>query len=122
MRSIIKKPGKKGFTLVELMVVLLIIGILVAIALALFSAITAAANRRACQANLRTIDSANLQYMGATQLFANGQINLSAGKYINSTYTCPAVGNYIFEIITTPSTTQGFVSCVTSGVVGHTYR
>lgn len=121
MRSIIKKLGKKGFTLVELMVVLLIIGILVAIALALFSAITDAANRRACQANLRTLDSANIQYLGATEKYANGQPNLVSCGFIAKSYECPRIGLYTWTVLGV-GVTQGFASCVTYGASGHIYR
>lgn len=48
--------NEKGFTLVELMVVILIIGILVAIAVPIFNNARASAWQRTCQANLRTLD------------------------------------------------------------------
>ena len=52
------KRNNKGFTLVELMVVLLIIGILVAIAIPIYNSTQAKAKEKACAANLRTIDGA----------------------------------------------------------------
>lgn len=56
------KRDSKGFTLVELMVVLLIIGILVAIAIPIYNKTQAEAQKKSCQANLRTIDGAIAQY------------------------------------------------------------
>ena len=54
--------NQKGFTLAEVMVVVVIIGILVAIAVPVYRQSTTQANRRAVEANLRTIESAIMQY------------------------------------------------------------
>ena len=53
--------NKKGFTLVELMVVVAIIGVLTAIAVPVYNSVTANAKLAAVKANLRTIDSAIMQ-------------------------------------------------------------
>ena len=56
---------EEGFTLVELMVVVLIIGILVAIAIPVFNSVQENARNRSCQANQRTIDGAVTQWVAA---------------------------------------------------------
>jgi prepilin-type N-terminal cleavage/methylation domain-containing protein len=53
----------EGFTLVELMVVVLIIGILVAIAIPVFNAAQGTAKSRACFSNQRVIEGAVQQYL-----------------------------------------------------------
>ena len=45
--------SKKGFTLVELMIVVVIMAILVAVAVPIFSAVTKNARTKTCVANMR---------------------------------------------------------------------
>ena len=56
----------EGFTLVELMVVVLIIGILVAIAVPIFNAAKGSAQQRTCFANQRTLEGAVQSYQAST--------------------------------------------------------
>ena len=57
-----RAQDQKGFTLVELMVVVVILGILVAIAVPLYNAQTEKAKKATCFANQRMIESAVVQY------------------------------------------------------------
>ena len=65
--------SKKGFTLVELMIVVVIMAILVAVAVPIFSAVTANARKKTCIGNQRNIISQiNNQVMsGAITLVAD---------------------------------------------------
>ena len=54
--------SKKGFTLVELMIVVVIMAILVAVAVPIFSAVTKNAQKKTCDANKREIVSQLTNY------------------------------------------------------------
>ena len=94
--------NEKGFTLVELMVVVVIIGILVAIAIPIYNNTTARAERGSCEANLRMIDSAIQQYKMVNDISPNidlttldgfnfeEEILIENAGYLDSTPTCPA--------------------------------
>ena len=60
-----RMKSQKGFTLIELMIVIAIIGILAAIAIPRFSNATNSANVAKAQADLSTLDSAITVYLAA---------------------------------------------------------
>jgi len=86
-----KMMNKKGFTLVELMIVVVILGILVAIAVPIYSAVTRNAKIKACNSNMRIIRSNLASYIlgagtsdGATHEFTEAQV--TAGDQTSALY------------------------------------
>ncbi len=89
--------NQKGFTLIELMVVVLIIAILIAIAVPVFNVARQAAWRRTCQSNLRTINGNIQTYVASNE----GSITWSdVLTDIDSSH--PFIPNYFQEPPTCP--------------------
>ena len=77
-----KLMSKKGFTLVELMIVIVIMGILVAVAIPVYGAVTKNAETKTCKSNMSSIKStaSTWQMTGGTD---GGQITLGDGSSID---------------------------------------
>ena len=91
MLQLFKKrlSNRKGFTLVELLVVVAIIGVLAAIAIPRFTDATAAANGAKIQADLRTIDSAIMIYYAANNAYPSALASLTNSGYLATTPLAP---------------------------------
>lgn len=119
--------GERGFTLIELMVVILIIGILVAIAVPVFNAARENAYTRTCQANLRTLDGAVQTYRAnnGPGLWPTDIAALVSGNYIKSAPNCPkANAGYTYTITSTDQSNTPTIACPNAGDAGyegHTY-
>jgi prepilin-type N-terminal cleavage/methylation domain-containing protein len=109
----INTSRKAGFTLVEIMIVVAIIGLLAAIAIPNFVKARATSQSNACINNMRQIDSAVQQYALEAKLAGGDTVSSGAlGQYIkgNVLPLCPAgeetytvAGTYDAPEITCPN-------------------
>ncbi len=99
------KTSTKGFSLVELMVVVVIIGVLVSIAIPVYNTTTERAEEGACFANQRMIEGAASQYAmnTGTKLEDVDDIDVLADYFQGGVPKCPSGGTYTL--------TDGKVSC-----------
>ena len=114
------KKMTKGFTLVEIMIVVAIIGIIIAIAVPAFLRARENSRGQACQENLTKIDGAKEQYALEFRLSNGAAVNFqdliappgtsgaSVAGYLKATPTCPSGGGYsVNKVGIIPSCTIG---------------
>lgn len=96
----LKKSG--GFTLVEIMIVVLIIALLATIAVPGFLKMREESRRSACLNNLRLIDHAKEECAMSENLATGAAVgNYTLYLKDNSVPECPAGGNYTINVLGT---------------------
>jgi type IV pilus assembly protein PilA len=112
-----KRRDEEGFTLIELMVVVLIIAILIAIAIPTFLGARARAQDRAAQSNLRNAFTAEKTFYTDSQAYTATAASLSAIEpaisFQTSSGSLSATGNQVSVLVGDVSTG----ATIASGVV-----
>lgn len=99
------RKSRQGFTLIEIMIVVLIIGILLAIAVPNFIQARDSSRSRSCVSNLKQIDAAKQQFAMDNRLAGSATVADSdiVGTYIKGSALpqCPSGGTYTIGTVDT---------------------
>ena len=96
---------RSGFTLVEIMIVVAIIGLLAAIAIPSFMKARTTSQQNACINNLRQIESGKEQWALAAQVAQGASVVSTAVEaYMKKIPVCPAGGVYSYNKMGTDAT------------------
>lgn len=110
MSRIAIRRRKGGFTLIEIMIVVLIIGILLAIAIPNFMRARESSRAKSCVANLKQIETAKEQWAMDNKKADGddpGGVGTLVPTYIKQTPVCPSGGAYTVSPVGTNAICTG---------------
>ena len=111
---------REGFTLVEIMIVVVIIGLLAEMAIPTFAVVRQQSRVKAVTTNLRIISGSAQQYMGekgTTQAGYTDLVGTGTDNYVRS--VAPVAGEDYSGIVIVQSQTQVSISSPTFGTVSY---
>ena len=99
LKQLKHRQRRSGFTLVEIMIVVMIIGILLNIAAPTFISSRESSRAKSCTDNLKQLDYASQMYaidnkLNSSASLNNTQFNSLAPNYIRAFPSCPEGGSY----------------------------
>ncbi|OGX06245.1 MAG: hypothetical protein A3G87_10065 [Omnitrophica bacterium RIFCSPLOWO2_12_FULL_50_11] len=110
-----RELSKSGFTLIELVVVIVVIGIIVAIASSSFIRARVQANEGAVQGAIKTIQSAAVSYRGANASFP-ASLSAMGSAYLGGGLEGGVKNGYTFQLVSGNSGESYTVTAVPNNV------